>query len=129
MTGEFFAFSIAQRGWYREFMFPILALFRRGDFATQFNSFYTILVMLFAILAWKRFSLSLNVLIWTSLIFPMCSGSITSMQRYISVIFPLTIFLGEFLLRSKRPYAILSVIFAVQLFIFYFWLTETPFSF
>lgn len=129
MTGEFFAFSIAQRGWYREFMFPILALFRRGDFATQFNSFYTIVVIIFSIFAWKKFNLSLNVLIWISLILPMCSGSMTSMQRFITIIFPLVIYLGEIIYLTKFKREILIGSLALQLFIFYYWLNGVPFSF
>lgn len=129
MTGEFFAFSIAQRGWYREFMFPVLALFRRGDFATQFNSFYTIAVIIFSIAAWKKFSLSLNVFIWISLILPMCSGSMTSMQRFITLIFPLTIYFGEIIYKTKFKQVILLVSLTLQLFVFYFWLNGDSFSF
>ena len=61
MTGEFFAFSIAQAGWYREPTIPILAFFRRGDFATQFNSVYTIVFILYAIWSYKKLPFSLNL--------------------------------------------------------------------
>ena len=64
MTDHYFAFIKAQAGWYKEFMFPLLSLFRRGDLATQFNSVYTILFMLLAIVMAKKLPLSLNVLIW-----------------------------------------------------------------
>jgi hypothetical protein len=65
MTGYYFAFSIAQAGWYREFMFPLFAFFRRGDFATQFNSVYTILVIILSAMIWKKLPLSMNLLAWT----------------------------------------------------------------
>ncbi|MGZ4043210.1 MAG: hypothetical protein ACXVO9_08410 [Bacteroidia bacterium] len=129
MTGEFLAFSIAQKGWYKETMFPLLAFFRRGDFATQFYSFYTIVVCLFALYASRKLSLSFNILVWVSLILPLCAGSITSMQRYIVIIFPLVMFLGGILYESKFRNAFFLICITLQLFLFYFWLNNAPFSF
>lgn len=129
MTGFFFAFSIAQDGWYREFMFPLLAFFRRGDVATQFNSFYTIFVMLYAMLTWKRFPLSLNIFVWISLILPLCSGSVQSMARFMSAIFPLFIFLGEWLYLRKSRYVWLGIIAALHFLTFSFWLAQHPISY
>jgi hypothetical protein len=129
MTGHFFAFSIAQAGWYRGFMLPFLAFFRRGDFATQFNSVYSILVIILAALSWKRFPLSLNLFVWISLLVPLCSGSVTSMPRFISVIFPLSMIIGQWLYVTKLKYYILGLLFFLQLFVFYFWLTGDTFSF
>lgn len=129
MTTEYFAFSIAQAGWYRKFMFPVLAFFRQGNFTTQFNSFYGITAIVLAILAWKRFPLSLNMLIWISLILPLCSGSVTSLQRFITVIFPLTIFFGSWIYRFRARNWILAGLFSLQLITFYFWLISAPFSF
>lgn len=129
MTDEYFAFSIAQAGWYRKFMFPLLAFFRQGNFATQFNSYYGIIAIILAGFAWRRFPLSLNVLIWISLILPLCSGSVTSIQRFISVIFPLTIYFGSWMYKSRNRNWILPGLFALQLITFYFWLIRDPFSF
>ena len=128
MTGYYFAFSIAQAGWYREFMLPFFAFFRRGDFTTQFNSFYTIAAILLSIFAWKRFPLSLNIFIWTSLLLPLCSGSVTSMPRFISVIFPLTILISDWLYPGKYKFPVLGLFFLLQIFVFYFWLMGNPFS-
>lgn len=129
MTGEYLAFSIAQAGWYKEFMFPLLALFRHGDFSTQFNSIYTIAVIIFSIYNWKKLPLSLNVFIWFSLILPLVSGSVASMPRYISVIFPLTIIAGHWLYGLKLKNAVLVIIGLLQLVLFYYWITGHPFSF
>lgn len=129
MTGYYFAFSIAQTGWYREFMFPILSFFRKGDFATQFNSFYSILAILLSIFTWKKFPLSLNILIWTSLLLPLCSGSVTSMQRFISVIFPLSIIIGDWFYSIRYKYQIIGVLFSLHIFVFYYWLISDAFSF
>lgn len=129
MTGEFFAFSVAQQGWYREFMFPLLALFREGNLANQFNSVYTILFILIAAFSWKKFPLSLNVLIWLSLLLPLTSGSVQSMPRFISLIFPFSLLIGSWVYKWKYHNFALSVLFLLQLFTYYFWLTDMPISF
>jgi hypothetical protein len=128
-TNEFFAFSIAQQGWYRDFMFPLLAFFRQGDVATQFNSFYAIAFILLAIYAWKKLPLSLNILIWFGLLLPLTSGSVLSIQRFISVIFPFTILIGRWIYNHKYKYLALMILFGLQLFTYYFWLAEHPLSF
>jgi hypothetical protein len=129
MTDHYFAFIKAQAGWYKEFMFPLLSLFRRGDLATQFNSVYTILFMLLAIVMAKKLPLSLNVLIWISMLLPMTSGSVSCMPRYISTIFPFSIYLASFFTNKKKGILILPVIFLLQLLTFYPWLIYHPFSF
>jgi hypothetical protein len=128
MTGYFFAFSIAQAGWYREFMLPFLAFFRRGDFTTQFNSVYTILCIILAVFYWKKLPLSLNILVWVSLLLPLFSGSVTSMPRFISVIFPFTIIISGWIYNLKAKYAILVIFFCLQLWVFYYWLVGNSFS-
>lgn len=129
MTGQFFAFSIAQAGWYREFRFPLLSFFRSGDFTTQFNSVYTLIVMILSIFIWKKNPLSLNLLIWLSLLLPLCSGLVTSMPRFISVIFPLAMILGAWLYQFKYRNLFLGLFFSLQIFVFYYWLIAHPFSF
>lgn len=129
MTGYYFAFSIAQAGWYKSFMFPLLSLFRVGGFQSQFNSVYVIIIILFAILIWKKNPWSFNILIIVSLLLPLCSGSVVSIQRYISVIFPITIVFSNYLYNSKVKYWFLGLFFSLQLFVFYFWIISSPFSY
>ncbi len=129
MTGEFFAFSIAQQGWYREFRFPLLSFFREGNLANQFNSIYTILFILLGIFSWKKFPLSLNLLIWLSLLLPLTSGSVQSMPRFISLIFPFMMIFGIWVSKTKASFAIITLLFAIQLFTYYFWLTNHPLSY
>ena len=126
MTGEYFAFSIAQEGWYRKFMFPLLAFFRHGDMATQFNSVYTILFIILAIFAWKRIPLSFNILIWISLLLPLTSGSVMSMPRFISLIFPMIIFIGLQLYKLKMRWIVYVLLFFLQLCSLYFWVINHP---
>jgi len=129
MTNDYFAFRTAQAGWYRQFMLPFLSFFRKGDFTTQFNSVYTILIIIFLIYSRKKLPLSLNVFIWVSILLPLFSGSVTSMPRFISVIFPFTMLLGSIIYRFKYKYFILSIFFSLQLYFFYFWLISSPFSY
>jgi len=128
MTGYFFAFSIAQAGWYREFMLPFMAFFRRGDVVTQFNSIYTILFIVLAVTAWKKFPLSLNALIWISLLLPLFSGSVTSMPRFISVIFPFMILFGDWFYNTRFKITVPVILVLLQFFVFYFWIKGHPFS-
>ena len=128
-TNEFFAFSIAQRGWYREFMFPILAFFRRGDFATQFNSIYTIIVILLAFMVRKKMSFSFQLFILISFLLPLSSGAVTSMPRFISLMFPLTLILGNQLYALKYKYGLLMLLLMLHFYCFYFWIIEANFSY
>ena len=129
MTGFFFAFSIAQDGWYREATFPIMSFFRKGDLATQFNSIYTILVIIYAIWIRKKLPLSLNIFILVSLLLPLCSGSVTSMTRFISVMFPLFMVLSISIHGLKKKYVILTVILLFHFFSYYGWLINHPISY
>jgi Gpi18-like mannosyltransferase len=126
MTGEFFAFSIAQKGWYRDFMFPFLAFFRHGDLASQFDSVYTIMFILLAIASWKLLPISFNILIWISLLLPLTSGSVLSMPRFISIIFPFIIIIGNYMYRIKFKWGIAGILFILQLISFYFWVDGNP---
>jgi Gpi18-like mannosyltransferase len=129
MTGHYFAFVQAQYGWYKEFMFPFLAFFRQGDFPTQFNSIYVIVVILFCAFIWRKLPLSLNLLIWISILLPMASGSVACMPRYISVLFPITICLAGLLPKNNFRIVSLAVLFCLQLLTFYPWLFMDPFSY
>ncbi|MFA7274541.1 MAG: hypothetical protein WC044_11760 [Crocinitomicaceae bacterium] len=128
MTGFPFAFSIAQAGWYREFMFPLLAFFRKGDLATQFNSIYSIFAILFAFSIRKKLPISLNLLIWISLILPLCSGSVTSMTRFISIIFPFFLVLGKQIAMSNKKYLWLVILLGFHLLTFVTWVQNLVIS-
>lgn len=129
MTGVFNAFTRAQAGWYREMMFPWMAFFRSGDFPTQFSSFYSIIVILLSVLTIKKHPASLNVFIWLSIILPLVSGSVASMPRFVSVIFPITILIGSWLYKLRTKYAFIALFAGLQIFVFYYWLIGDPFSF
>ena len=129
MTGFFFAFSIAQEGWYREFMFPLLAFFRRGDFATQFNSIFAFIVIIYAIWTRKKLPLSLNMLVVLSILLPLTSGSVSSITRYVSVIFPLFMSLTLFMIGIKNKYIVLTIIILLHFMSYYGWIVNHPIAY
>jgi hypothetical protein len=128
MTGVYFAFSAAQAGFYRETMFPFLSLFRSGDFTSQFNSVYVLVYMFLIIVFRKKFPLSLNVLLWLSIILPLCSGSVLAIQRYIVPIFPFTIILCDLLEKVKSRAVIFSTLIVLHFLTFYLWIISYPLS-
>jgi hypothetical protein len=128
MTTHFFAYSIAQRGWGRNLMFPLLAFFRKSSFPCQFNSFYVLFVMTYAVFIWKKNSWNWNILIWVGLLFPLCSGTVDAMPRYMSILFPLFIHFGNWIYSKKINYAFLVLLLATQLAVFYLWVVCHPYS-
>lgn len=129
MTGYFNAYSIAQQeGWYRAFMFPLAGLFRQGGFVHQFTSWYAIVFMLLALLLWKKLPLSYNLVIWVGLLLPLTAGTSIGMTRYVTVLFPLFWFFADWLRPFKWKWVVLPLAFGIQLYTFYFWLINHPFS-
>ncbi|MEI6310688.1 MAG: hypothetical protein WCP57_00370 [Bacteroidota bacterium] len=131
MTGSYTAFSQAQSGWWRQLKMPYESFFARAEMQAQFNSVYTILIMLVAIFSFKKLPISYNVFIWISLLLPLLSGSTQSMQRFIIVLFPFMFIFGEYIYTHfpKTKYAWLFILFFLQLSCFYFWIISNPFSY
>ncbi len=129
MTNFYFAYVKAQAGWNKDFMFPLFALFRSGDLSSQFNSVYTILALLFSIYIYKKIPLSLNILIWLSLLLPLTSGSVLSMPRFISTVFPITMLISQKMIKLKYFYLVTLLLLVLQLWSFYPWLYSSSFSF
>ena len=129
-TGDAFAYSTAQqKGWNREFMFPLMALFRMGGPTGQFNSCYAIIFILIGIFVWKKLPLSFNLIIWLTIFLPMMSGNVEGFPRYITTAFPLFFLAGRATFNWSWKYALLGIALPLQLFTFYFWLTYSPFSY
>lgn len=128
-TGNYFAFSEAQAGWYREFMFPLLSLFRKGNWQTQVLSYYSIVIILSCIFIYKKLPLSLNVFVWISILLPLCSGSVLSMQRFMSVAFPYYFLISQWNFIKKHPAITIFSLLSTQIFLFYLWYKNDFFSF
>ena len=121
-TGDAFAFSSAQAGWARSFTWPFEGFFNGGDIATQFDSWYTLVLLAALVLLRKRLPLSFNVLLGISVLLPLFSGSVASMPRFTTILFPLFLLAGEWLATSRWRYPVLAFSFAAQLFWFSLWL-------
>jgi len=128
-TGYFLAFTIAQNGWGKKATFPLSVFYQYNDATSILYSTYTILAMLVAVYGWRKLPLSLNILIWTSILIPLSSGSVLSMQRFISVIFPLFIIISYNLYKRNYRYLILVGLFVLQLLSYYYWFNKSQLGF
>lgn len=124
VTGHYFAFSEAQAGWKKHFMFPLLGLFRNGFWQEQFASFYCIAVMLLALYWLKKWRTSFNLLVWLGILLPLSAGSVISMTRYISVLFPFHMQAGLSKVVNKHFKVILLIFAILQLVCMKYWVEE-----
>lgn len=122
MTGEPFAFSAAQAGWGRSLTWPFKGFFNAGDLATQFDSWFTIGLLGVAFTVRKQLPPSLNLLLWVSILLPLFSGSVASMPRFTTVLFPLFLLAGNWLAGQRWKVPILAMAFMLQLGWFVLWL-------
>ena len=129
MTGQYFAFSVAQIGWCRSFKMPYYSFFRDGSLPCQFNSIYTLVVLAYWIFNFKKVSAPFNALIAVSLLLPLCTGSVQSMSRFIPLIFPLVFMVASKLKHGIATYLLLACLFALQLWSFYYWIIADPLSY
>ncbi|MCB0794531.1 MAG: hypothetical protein KDB88_07315 [Flavobacteriales bacterium] len=121
-TGDPLAYLSAQAGWGRRFTHPFSGFFNAGDPATQFDSWYTIILLLLVGLLAKRISLSFCWVMLIVVVMPLFSGSVASMPRFTTVLFPLFLITGEWLSRIRAPVLVLLISFIAQLFWFWAWL-------
>lgn len=122
-TGDPFAFSAAQAGWGRHFTWPFMGFFNAGDMATQFDSCYTIALVGLIILVRKQLTLSFKLLLWVSILLPLCSGSVASMPRFTSLMFPLFLVVGRWLEQHRTwGHVVLLISWVLQLGWFWLWL-------
>ncbi len=122
MTGFYNAFSIAQKGWNKSFMFPLLSLFRFNNLENQIHSIYVIIIMFFSLLHIKKIPLSLQCLIWLNLLLPLTAGSTISIGRYCIVLFPIFYLSSMYFYKlGKFRYLLLLLLLSVQLYFFQYW--------
>lgn len=128
-TGSFKAFSLAQTGWDRRFVFPLKSFFAMRYWEQQILSVYTIIMFIPAILASVKQNNSFRIIIWIGMLLPLTAGSVLSLPRYISVIFPMFKYLGEWISRFKYLPFIFILLFLLQLVTYYFYLISHPFGY
>ena|GEM_PF-713048 len=122
LVGDALAFSHAQVAWNKQFMFPLLALFRQGFWDYQLVSCYCVAIILYALWIRKQLPLSSNVLVWINLLLPLSAGSVVSMMRYSSVIFPLHLYWQNKLSQSNYFAIFIGLFVLLQIVLLKFWL-------
>lgn len=115
LTRNAFAFSAAQAGWGRHFTWPHTGFFNAGDIATQFDSWFTLALLALVFLLRKRLPLSMNLLLWISILLPLFSGSVAAMPRFASILFPLFMLFGSLLAQWRWRAPALALSFLLQL--------------
>lgn len=124
MTGTPFAFMEAEKGWGRHLSWPFLSFFKGGDVATQFESWFTLILIAVLAFIHRVLPLSQRLFMWIAVIFPLCSGTVSDMMRYSSVMFPIFLLLGQHLQAHRHRAQIIIGMVGLQLIWFGLWLQQ-----
>ena len=130
MTGDFFALKTAQIGWCRWTTAPWQAILNSHTWQDYFKIGYLLMFIGISIVIFKKLPLSLNLLIWISLLIPLFYNTLT-VPRYIAVVFVFFMLFGSLMdkLKNKWNLAIVVLLFLFQLWTFSFWLISDELSF
>jgi hypothetical protein len=130
MTGDFFALKTAQIGWCRWTTAPWQPLLGSDSWQDYVKILYFLIFTGIAIIFIRKLPLSLNLLIWISLLAPLFYNTITQ-PRYIAVIFVFFMLLGTTMqkFRNRWNIVIVIILFLIQLWTFSFWLVTDELSF
>ena len=126
MTGDFFAFKTAQRGWCKETTMPWVAFTRMSSLTEYFQAAYFGLFAIVALWNIKKLRPSFNALIWIMILVPLMTGSIT-LPRFISIlfVFPLVFATWTTSFKKYRQYGLYALIAALHFVSFYFWIINS----
>jgi Gpi18-like mannosyltransferase len=130
MTGDFFAYITARRGWCLYSTFPWEPMLRMEKWEDYFKFGYLMFYLLISLIYIKKIPLSMQALIWINILLPLTSNMMT-LPRFISSIFIFSIIFGMIISKFRKPYiiGILIILFIGQLFTFTFWLMSHEFSY
>jgi len=130
MTGDFFALKTAQIGWCRWTTAPWQPILNSHTWQDYFKIGYLLMFIGVSIVFFKKLPLSLNLLIWISLLIPLFYNTLT-VPRYIAVVFVFFMIFGSLMdkLKNKWNVAIVVLLFLFQLWTFSFWLISDELSF
>lgn len=133
LVGDYFAFSTINQSWQRKSgIFPFLALFSDGSTYTQLASFLWLAIFLFLIYHFRRLKLSFNLMNFTGMFLSLTTGNMTSILRYMSILFPINLQFAWSLKALNNKYfnsILIVLLWSLQLWSFYYWLIRDPFSF
>jgi Gpi18-like mannosyltransferase len=125
MTGEYFAFTVAAKGWLRPLSFnPVAGLFTENFWRAYVLSAYATIFIILAIFSYQKVRISFLLVILVGIVLPLATCTTNGMPRYISVLFPFMYIFSHKLVKLKYKPLIIVVLFCLQLFSFYFFLTE-----
>jgi Gpi18-like mannosyltransferase len=125
MTGEYFAFTVAGKGWGRPLSFnPIAGLFTEDFWNSYILSAYATIFIIIGILSYKQLRISFLLVIILGIALPLATCTSNAMPRYISVLFPFMYVFSFKLKKLKYKQTIIISLFFLQLITFYFFLTE-----
>ncbi len=124
VTDNWMASANAQSGWKKHWMFPLLALFRNGFWQEQLASIYSILIMLVAIYYFKKWAVSINTYVWIVILLPLSAGSVISMTRYLSMLFPYFMEVAVSKRLNKNYKFVLFVFIMLQLGVLKMWIED-----
>lgn len=130
MSGDFFALKTAQIGWCRWTTAPWQPILNSHSWQDYFKVVYLLLFMGISVIFIRKLPLSLNLLIWISLLIPLFYNTLT-VPRYISLVFVFFMVFGSLMgkLKDKWNIAIVLLLFLAQLWSFGFWLISDELSF
>lgn len=127
MTGEYFAFVAAGKGWGRPLsLIPFAGLFSENFWRAYVLSTYTTVFIVIAGLAYKKIRISFLLVIFFGIMLPLATCTTNAMPRYISVLFPFMYIFAFKIAKLKLTYksVVFITLFCLQLFSFYFFITE-----
>jgi Gpi18-like mannosyltransferase len=125
MTGEYFAFTVAGKGWGRPLSFnPIGGLFTEDFWRAYVLSAYSIIFIIIAILSYKKVKVGFLLVMIFGIALPLATCTTNAMPRYISVLFPFMYIFSYKITKLKYKSLIVVALFCLQIFSFYFFLTE-----
>lgn len=101
-TGDYFAFSTAQAAWDRHTAWPWEALvLDPANLSGTLQTLYLLLLVGVALVGFRRYPLSVQVLVGLCLLLPLTTGRIDGIGRYSTVLFPFFLLVAEWL--HPRP--------------------------
>jgi Gpi18-like mannosyltransferase len=130
MTGDYFAFVTAQKGWHAKSTLPWIPLKKMTTTDEYFRAAYMGVFGLISVIFWRKIPISMQALIWINLLLPLTANSVTR-PRYISCIFIFYILFAIWTTKWKWPYkfSLAGILLAAQLVTFSFWITSSQFSY
>lgn len=130
MTGDFFAYKTAQRGWCKESTLPWVPFFRINTTLEWFHAIYIAVFSSFALFHFRKFPVSINLFCWITIFLSLISGSLT-LPRYISfiILFPMLFAILLNRMSTRVQYVTIGTIVILHLASYYLWVIDSEFSY